>query len=343
MPKPLASRTAPGQKKMSTFLKVSIVLLIGLTLASISLLFIGDFEGRFERVFSTFALFAVFVVLTAIDTNRETKNEWYAPVALIANTYILGLLLIVIWMTPYSSFSLMFEIFWKSVFVIVATRLVIVCCEVLLRAGESTGGVAVPFAFVTSVLAVLSGILFTAPVGIDAFNLSVPDLYWRIATSVLILTALGLSVTLLLRWAGKSEERAARRETQKAAEASAVNEHAAGQPYTASQPYTAGGQPYTAGQPYGAGNQGYPGAVSGVGAPQFPSAQQFPPAQQHLPSSQQPTQTPQAPQATQAPVQQPDESGLLPWPTFADGRPLPAGADGQPDFTVPGAPQPPRV
>ncbi|WP_166987011.1 hypothetical protein [Canibacter zhoujuaniae] len=39
----------------------------------------------------------------------------------------------------------------------------------------------------------------------------------------------------------------------------------------------------------------------------------------------------------------PDENGLLPWPTFADGTPLPADANGQPDFSVPGAPYPPHL
>lgn len=304
-PKAPAKTPAKDGKGLSTFLKVSIILLIGLTVASISLLFIGDFEGRFERVFSTFVLFAVFVVLTAIDTSRERKNDWYAPVALIANTYILGLLLIVIWMTPYDSFSLMFEIFWKSLLVVVVTRLVIICCEVLLRAGESSGGATAKFAFVTSVLAVLSGILFTAPVGVSAFNLTIPDLYWKIATAVLILTALGLSVTLLLRWAGKSDERAAQRAAQRAAEA-----HAAPAPYV-------GGYP----------NQ-YPGTdYSQLGAP----------VQQQMVSPQ-----PVQPQAPAAPAAQ-NDGDLLPWPTFADGRPIPAGPDGQPDFSVPGAPKPPQL
>lgn len=277
---PAQAAGAPA-KKLSTFLKVSIALLIGLTLASISLLFIGDFEGKFERVFSTFVLFAVFVTFTAIDTSRERKSDWYAPVALIANTYILGLLLIVIWMTPYNTFSLLFDIFWKSVLVVVVTRLVILCCELLLFAGERSGEVATRFAFVTSVLAVLSGILFTAPVGIEAFNLYIPDLYWKIATAVLILTALGLSVTMLLGWAHRSDARAERRAAARAA---------------------GNAEPYR-------GEQGH------VAAPQVA----------------------QAPQA----VQPPPQPELLPWPLFADGTPIPALPDGQPDFSVPGAPAPP--
>lgn len=265
-----ASRKSRGDgPRLSTFLKVSIALLAGLTIASISLLFIGDFEGKFERVFSTFALFAVFVLFTALDTRRGQKSEWYAPVALIANAYILGLLLIVIWMTPYASFGLMFEIFWKSLFVILVTRLVIICCQLLLKTGDRLPVAVTRFAFITSILAVLAGILFTAPVGIEAFDLTVPDMYWKIATALLILTALGLSITLLLRWSYSAQDRDAAR---------AARVHQPRQAYPARQ-----AAPYVAQTP-----QGMP---------------------------------------------------LLPWPTFADGRPLPARADGQPDFTVPGAPQ----
>ncbi|MFT4232096.1 MAG: hypothetical protein QM606_04865 [Leucobacter sp.] len=267
---PRAPRPERSGQHLPTFLKVSIILLAGLTIASISLLFIGDFEGKFERVFATFVLFAVFVLFTVLDTRIGQQSEWYAPVALIANAYILGLLLLVIWMTPYDLYTLLWEILWKSVFVIVVTRLVILCCQLLLQMGGRMPAVISRFAFITSVLAVLSGILFTAPVGIEAFDLSIPDLYWRIATALLILTALGLSITLLLRWSLG----ATAREAARAARASAPV-----------------GAPYAAGQ--------------------LPTAQ--------------------APQPTRP---------LLPWPTFPDGRPLPALPDGQPDFSVLGSGQP---
>ncbi|QIK63964.1 hypothetical protein G7068_12725 [Leucobacter viscericola] len=280
--------TNKDSRKMSMFLKISIVLLAALTLASISLLFIGDFEGKFERVFSTFALFAVFVLFTAFDTRRQQKSEWYAPVALVANAYILGVLLTVIWMTKYSYFSLLFEIFWKSVFVILVTRLVILCCQLLLNMGAKVSAVVNRFAFVTSAFAVLSGILFTAPVAIASFDLYIPGLYWKIATALLILTALGLSITLLLRWSAGSDEREAARAQQR--------QFANQMPYPAAPAQ----QPFPQAQ-----------------AQPFPQAQQFPQAP--------PLQSAPAPQ--QAP-------NLLPWPTFADGRPLPMGPDGQPDFSV---------
>ena len=314
-----ADRAGAPQRKLSTFLKVSIILLAGLTVASISLLFIGDFQGKFERVFSTFALFAVFVIFTALDTRREQKSDWYAPVALIANAYILGLLMIVIWMTPYSPYSLLWEIFWKSLFVIVVTRLVILCAQLLLRVGAQHSETVTRFAFVTSVLAVLSGILFTAPVGIDAFELNVPDMYWKIATAILILTALGLSITLLLRWFFGADEREAARAARGARQV--------------------GPAPYVAQQSRGRAEQ-HPQALAQHPAP----AQQQPaPAQQHPAPAQQQQPAPAPQQALPPQGQAGGASGLLPWPTFADGRPIPAGPDGQPDFSVPGAPRPPHL
>ncbi len=315
-----ASGAANQQRKLSTFLKVSIILLAGLTIASISLLFIGDFEGKFERVFSTFALFAVFVIFTALDTRREQKSEWYAPVALIANAYILGLLMIVIWMTPYNPYSLLWEIFWKSFFVILVTRLVILCAQLLLRVGAERSETITRFAFVTSVLAVLSGILFTAPVGIEAFELNVPDMYWKIATAILILTALGLSITLLLRWFFGADERDAAR--------AARGSMRQGAP-----------APYIAQQPHGRAQQQRAQQQNS----QAQQAQQQAQMQQQQAQMQQQHQLQQQSQLQQPQAQPSGQSELLPWPTFADGRPIPAGPDGQPDFSVPGAPRPPQA
>lgn len=317
-----ASVPANQQRKLSTFLKVSIILLAGLTIASISLLFIGDFEGKFERVFSTFALFAVFVIFTALDTRREQKSEWYAPVALIANAYILGLLMIVIWMTPYNPFSLLWEIFWKSFFVILVTRLVILCAQLLLRVGAERSETITRFAFVTSVLAVLSGILFTAPVGIEAFELNVPDMYWKIATAILILTALGLSITLLLRWFFGADEREAARAARTGARPGSSAPYLAQQPNERTQRQQSQ-QSYLAQQQQ---------------AQQAQAQQQ---AQRQAEQAQQQARIQAPPTASQS--QPSGQSGLLPWPTFADGRPIPAGPDGQPDFTVPGAPRPPHA
>lgn len=279
---PTASQDAePHKRLLTTFMKVSIGILTVITLASIALLFIGDFEGKFERVFSTITLFAVFVLLTAFDTRRERKNEWYAPVALIANSYILGLLLIVIWITPYDPFSLQWTILWKSAFVIVSTRLVTFGMDLLLKIGEGRPGALGRWGQLTSILGILSLIMFTAPVGIEAFSVIVPDVYWKIAVATLILTALGLAITLLLNWYYRADEKPTRAQV------------AAAQPQA----------------------QAYPA---------------------HMQQQQQPAPAPVHPQqqAQAAPAADQQQQPLLPWPTFADGSPLPMGADGQPDFSV---------
>ncbi|SJN11050.1 hypothetical protein FM113_10830 [Leucobacter sp. 7(1)] len=303
-PKPDAGAPhgAAPQRQLSTFLKVSIILLAALTVASISLLFIGDFQGKFERVFATFFVFAVFVGLTALDTRRELKSEWYAPVALIANSYILALLLIVTWMTPYDPFSLGWSLLWKGIVVVGVTRLVLLCCQGLLSMSEGKPESIGRFAFITSMLAVLAGILFTAPIAIETFNVTIPELYWKIAVATLILTALALAITLLLRWFYGAPDRDAAR---------AASQHKA----------VADPAPYRAGAPTVP-----PLQHPGPGTPQLSAPAPF--------TAQPPTQQP--------PVTAAPTTPLLPWPTFADGRPIPARADGQPDFSVPGAPRPPQ-
>ena len=266
--------SAPHPRKLSTFLKVSIILLAALSIASISLLFIGDFEGKFERVFATFVIFAIFVLLTAIDTRRDLRSDWYAPVALIANSYILALLLIVTWMTPFG-FWLGWDIFWKALLVIAVVRAVIGCCQLLISMGNGRPEPLVRFAFITSVLAVVAGILFTAPVAIEVFDVIVPDLYWRIAVASLLLTALGLAITLLLRWSYGTNEREAARAARQAQAAAQQAQH-----------------------------------------------------QHHHQQSQVSVQ-----------AQFVEAQPLLPWPTFPDGRPLPVGHDGQPDFSALRGPQ----
>lgn len=296
VPSAASQTNAAKPRTLSTFLKISIILLAALTVASISLLFIGDFQGKFERVFATFFVFAVFVGLTALDTRRELKSEWYAPVALIANSYILALLLIVTWMTPYEPFLLGWALLWKGIVVVGVVRLVLLCAQVLLGMSEGKPESVARFAFVTSMLAVLSGILFTAPIAIETFNVTIPELYWKIAVATLILTALGLAITLLLRWFYAAPEREAAREAS-------AERHRATAPYRGGAPVSQGSSALNAPAPLVA----QPAATA--------------------PSSPAPAATPQP---------------LLPWPTFIDGRPIPARPDGQPDFSVPGAPLPPR-
>ncbi len=272
-------------RRIPTFLKISIILLAALSIASISLLFIGDFEGKFERVFSTFVAFAIFVALTGFDTRRGQRNEWYPPVALLANSYILALLLIVVWMTP-AGWSLIWDIFWKSIVVLIATRAVVGCAQLLLNMADKRPRPLGVFALITSLLATVTGILFTAPIAIEVFNVEIPELYWRFAVAALLLTGLGLSISLLLRWSYGGADREAARRAREAAALARQNAPVPAPGY--------GQQPLAAPMPQ-------------VAAPTAVQAQTF------------------AGQGGQP---------LLPWPTYPDGRPLPVGANGQPDFSV---------
>lgn len=315
-PKPPKSRDPRG---LSLFLKISIVLLAALSIAAISLLFVGSFEGNFVRILATFVIFAVFVLLTALDTHLDKRSDWYAPVALIGNSYILAVVLIVTWMSPYEPFFLGWAIFWKALYVIVATRVVILCCQLLIGMGDRYPAALNIFAFITSMLAVVSGILFTAPVAIEVFEITIPDLYWRIAVAALLLTALGLAITLLLRWSYGSSDREAARRARDAQRAQ----------YQQQLAYAAAGP---APQPM----------PQSVPVQQTAPVQQSIPAPQPQPAQAQPAQSEPAQSAPAQPAPPvPDADGRLPWPTFADGRPLPIGPDGQPDFSVPGAPQRP--
>ena len=310
-PAPPSAAAAAPVRGLPTFLKISIILLAALSIASISLLFIGDFEGKFERVFSTFIAFAVFVALTAFDTRRGQRNEWYPPVALLANSYILALLLVVIWMTP-AGWSLGWDIFWKSLVVILVTRAVVACAQVLLHMAENRPKPLGVFALITSLLATVTGILFTAPIAIEVFNVEVPELYWRFAVAGLLLTGLGLSIALLLRWSyGGADREAARRARQAAALA---HREAAASSGAGAAPGIAGGQAAVA--PHG---NSYVGVQ-----PLQPQPVQGQPVQA------QPVQA----QPVQAQPVQAQPQPLLPWPTYPDGRPLPVAPNGQPDFSA---------
>lgn len=109
--------------------------------------------------------------------------------------------------------------------------------------------------------------------------------------ATLISPALGLSITVLMRWSYGSGDREAARQAQA--------EHNAYRAQMAS------------------------------GAPAYPQPQPAPPTQQGMPMM--PPQP--APRRAGTPGQPPAQQ-LLPWPTYPDGRPLPIGPDGQPDFSV---------
>jgi hypothetical protein len=319
-----ASKRASSGKGLPTFLIISIALLVAFTIGAIALLFLGNAEGKFLRVSWTFVIFAVFVALTAFDMNFDAKQEWYSPAALVVNVYILAVSVLVIWVPEYREVFLAWDIFTKIVGVVVLMRLLLLGCQLILGAKVERPTIVETVAIITTVLGILSGVLFSAPAAITAFAVNIPDLYWKIAVSTLILTALALSVFVLLHWQYRHDIRAMNPNTRLF---SLRNRPYTNGPRTQQMPQVAPGQP----MPQQA---------------QRPMTQPVPQTPQHPAAQQQTQQRPEQPQPRRA-AAEPDANGqqpkLLPWPTFEDGTPIPAGPDGQPDFSVPGAPFPPHL
>jgi len=88
-------------------LSFSIWALVAITLITIVALFLDSIENRGARITMTFVVFAAFVGITAFDTLRGSKRSWYAPAALLANGVFLGASILTIWLTqtPYFGFT----------------------------------------------------------------------------------------------------------------------------------------------------------------------------------------------------------------------------------------------
>ncbi len=273
----MTSEQVPQQPKtrLPRFLLASIGLLVAVTIGAIAMIFVGDLEGKGLRIAWTFVIFGVFVTYTAFDGSRDYRNDWYGPAALIANVYFLGVSLTVIWVTRYMPFGLGWTIFWKVLGVGIVMRLLLLACQWLLGGELRRPQLVTAAAGATAVLMILTGALFTVPAAVSAFEIVIPELYWKIAVSVLILSALGLSIFVLLRWHFRKEIREM--------------------------------------------NPGY-----------------------FLGKARRLMKRNSAPAVVHAPRPEPEKE-LLPWPRFEDGTPLPALPNGQPDFSVPGAPYPPHL
>lgn len=307
-----------GQKNevkegLPKFLRFSIFALVAVTLITIVALFVDNIEGKGIKITLTFVIFAMFVGLAALDTLKGSKRSWYAPAAFLSNTVFLGASILTVWLTPGIYFG----------FTAVAIFHILVYLAIL-RAGlffgmlamnaidrEEAGGRKLELYENKSSLwaAWLGGIaaaLFVVYIAANqiltgrAINYSLFafwDIYLKLSTAVLILAGLSLSISFLLRWFFGADERALKRA------------HYAGQAHLRSD--------------WEAQNRGY-------GENQWPAPQGQMPA---WPTPGAGDQMPTWPAPTAAtPVATQQSQGLLPWPTFDDGRPFPMGSDGQPDF-----------
>jgi hypothetical protein len=297
---------------------VGMCLLAIVTLITVVLIFVGDFESQAPRVVWTVVVFLVFTGLLALDLVLARRSATPLVIGVAANTYLLALLMIAIWVRDGRSGGEIDEydfgsgwLFAELLGIVLLTLLVVRAAAAgawgLINLGKRSG---TQFGRVLGLVAAgllgLVGVLLTLHFAIDAFGIEVSEWYWRSTVAAIVVTALAASVTVLLFW---------NRRNLDWQEAEARGEHVR-------RPVAAGAVPPP---------EQWPGQHWPVQAQAAPATS---PAEAQWPASPQPASPqPASPQAAPYPGQlQPGAGGLLPWPTYPDGTPYPMGPDGQPVF-----------
>lgn len=270
---------------------VGICLLAIVTVITVVLIFVGDFESQASRVVWTVVVFLAFTALLALDLVLARRSATPLIIGVAANVYLLAVLMIAIWVKGAAGVDrdaweddfLFAELFGVVLLTILVVRAAAAGAWGLIRLGDrGRASMARVIGLVAAGLLGLVGVLLTLHFAIDAFGVDVGEWYWRATVAAIVVTALAASITVLLYWNRRNIDWQ---------EAEARGEHA--------RPVLPGGQQWPAQQPAWTG--------------------------QPMPMPQQPMQQKMQP----APV---PHGGLLPWPTYADGTPLPMGPDGQPVF-----------
>lgn len=272
---------------------VGICLLAVVTIITVVLIFVGDFESQASRVVWTVVVFLAFTALLALDLVLARRSATPLVIGVAANVYLLAVLMIAIWMRgggddrePWEDDFLFAELLGIVLLTILVVRAAAAGAWGLIELGaRGRAAMARVIGLVAAALLGLVGVLLTLHFAIDAFGVDVGEWYWRATVAAIVVTALAASITVLLYWNRRNIDWQ---------EAEARGDHArAVAPAQQVQ------------------QQPWPQQTSWPG-----QAQQAPPP---------------APPAAQA-AQTPGQPGLLPWPTYADGTPLPVGPDGQPVF-----------
>lgn len=349
---PPAQRREPARiLGIQPVLFVGILLLIIVTIITVVLIFIGDFENQAARVVWTIIAFLAFTGLLALDLVLARRRALPLVIGVIADIYMLALLMVATWIEPSvrqdpysypgSSEWAIVTLFGVYAGTIIAVRAGAAAAYGLVVLGErARAEMARIVGIIAAALVGLAAVLLTLPFGFNAFGIELSDVYWRGTVAVMVIAALAASVTVLLFWNRRNidwQAAEARGEHHGRVEGPAggallVPTHRAPGP----QPGQGVGQPFGTYPPVGpqpGASFGAPTGVAGQPAASFGAPTDADAAAQAArfgaPQSQ--PQQPQQPQQSQP--QQPQQP-LLPWPTFPNGQPLPARPDGQPDFSA---------
>ncbi|MBB4071767.1 hypothetical protein [Canibacter oris] len=353
---PEASSTALQQPATTTtkgvitpLVKISIIALIVAGIASVVLVLLNPVANVGSRATATFALFAFFVATTLLSAKMQRMPAWFTPLSFAVSSFVLVAGLVHTWAVglvytkseydyygyAYRDYS--FEIHGYIFLLFAGMGIAFWVATLILWFGglttEFAGGVwAFRSAIASAALLLVAAAMTVLVPHFEAFGFYPHDLYWRSIVAVLVLSAMFLAITAILVIVIRTSRDNAKVLAERRA-AQRINRVAAGTPVPAAVVETAVDQ--TAAVPTTAAHAAQPSVAAPASQTVAPTA--VAPANQSAPVS------------PAAPIVQPPEQvvaagqGLLPWPTFADGRPLPALPNGQPDFSVPGAPYPPHL
>ena len=81
---------------------VGMCLLAIVTIITVVLIFVGDFESQAPRVVWTVVVFLAFTALLALDLVLARRSATPLVIGVAANTYLLAVLMIAIWVRGFS-------------------------------------------------------------------------------------------------------------------------------------------------------------------------------------------------------------------------------------------------
>lgn len=314
------------REKLPRFLSFSILALIGLTVLTIVTLFLDSIEGRGPRIALTLVVFAAFVGLTAWDSRKTERLSWYPPSALLSNGVFLGASLLTIWLSPHY-FGFGFAILYYTLIYALVLRLGLLFGTFAMgeldrdRAERrELGAHEVQSSKIATSLGGAASILFVAYmaarniIGRESVSFETAafwDIYLKLSTATLILAALALSISLLLRWHFRGEQRRLEKVTPRAESSPAT----AVQPQASAVPVEDRAE------------------ANGLEARAVEAQRDVDFRHTEALGEREPSSRGSEAGQVDAPAESESETEeLLPWPRFADGEPYPAGSDGQPDF-----------
>lgn len=214
----LAGQSASGRSVPRRIMGIQPVLFVGMcllavvTLITVVLIFVGDFESQAPRVVWTVVVFLAFTGLLALDLVLARRSATPLVIGVAANTYLLALLMIAIWVRGGRSGGAVDDydfgsgwLFAELLGIVLLTLLVVRAAAAgawgLITLGKGSGtAFGRVLGLVAAALLGLVGVLLTLHFAIDAFGFDVGEWYWRSTVAAIVVTALAASVTVLLFW-----------------------------------------------------------------------------------------------------------------------------------------------